>query len=229
MQRFYKTVHHELKDNLYCFYLDNKPIKTPMGTLLSTQSQAKADAVVAEWDMQTDTILLNTMPITRYLNSVHDKIIPNYAFIIRQLLDYADNDCLFYFTQKTESDLYHQQITYWLPIIRFFQSDYAVTLHYGSDLILNKQCDDFKNHLQDFFQTLSFENLAGLYTIITILGSVLLGLYAYQNHIPYDIALKYARLEEDYNIQHWGLDPEITKKRNFIDKDYQETIIFLGL
>jgi chaperone required for assembly of F1-ATPase len=230
MKRFYKTVTFDLKDdNLYYFYLDNKPIKTPTGHLLSTPSHTKANAVVTEWQAQTDDIILGTMPVTQYLNSVHDKIIPNYDFILNQLLQYADNDCIFYFTHNTDIDLYTNQQQYWLPIIQYFEIYYAAELNYGTDLILKNQCDNFKNHLQDFLKDLSYENLAGLYKIITLLGSVLLGIYAYGGHIDYDTALRYSRLEQDYNIQNWGLDFEAEQTRNFINQDYAQAVMFLKL
>lgn len=230
MKRFYNTAHHALQDNHhYYFYLDNKPIKTPTGTLMSTPSLKKADAVVAEWHAQADNIIPQTMPITQYLNSVIDKIIPNHASIIEQLLSYADNDCIFYFTHNTDTDLYKNQTEYWLPIIHHFEKYYAVNLNYGSDLILNNQSDIFKNHLQDFFKFLPHEELAGLYTLITIFGSVLLGLYAYQKYINYDTALFYSRLEEDYNIKNWGLDLDSEKNRHYINQDFQNAVLFLGL
>lgn len=229
MKRFYQHAHYSLTDNLFYFYLDDKPIKTPMGNLLSTPSLPKAQIAVQEWLSQGDIIKPDTMPMTKYLNSVTDKIKPNYNTIIIYLLNYADNDCIFYFTDKVDSDLHNNQLKYWLPIIKHFSKYYAVDLYYGSDLTLPNQCDDYKNHLKDFFQSLSHEDLAGLYNIITILGSVLLALSAYHNHIHYNDALKYSRLEEDFNIQNWGLDLEAEKKRNSINQDYHDAITFLSL
>lgn len=230
MKKFYTTVHHILKDNEnYYFYLDDKPIKTPKGHFLVTQSLAKANAVVTEWQAQTDTINPKTMPITKYLNSVQDTIIPNHTDVIKQLLDYADNDCIFYFTDKTNTDLYTHQTHYWLPIIRHFENAYNIKLNYGSDLIQNNQCDSFKNHLENFLKSLSFEDLAGIYTVITILGSVLLGVYAYKQHIDYDTALTYSRLEEDDNMKKWGFDTESDKNRELTNRDFQQAILFLGL
>jgi chaperone required for assembly of F1-ATPase len=229
MKRFYETVHHDLKDNFYYFYLDNKPIKTPMGHLLSTQSASKADAVIHEWQTQTDTIIPENMPITKYLNTVHDKIIPHYVHIIKQLLDYADNDCIFYFTDKINSPLYDKQIQYWLPIIQHFAHYYAVDFNYGTSLILKNQPEDYKNHLKDLLESLSPDDLACLYTLITLLGSVLLALFAYHKHIDYDTALTYSRLEEDFNIQNWGFKTEIEKKRVQLNKDYKQAIMFLTL
>ncbi len=231
MKKFYNTVHHTLNTDTqnYYFYLDEKTIKTPKGHFLMTQSLAKADAVVAEWQTQTDAINPSTMPITKYLNSVQDTIIPNHSDVIKQLLDYADNDCIFYFTDKTDTDLHTNQTEYWLPIIRHFENAYSVKLNYGSDLIHDNQCDTFKNHLEIFLKSLSFEDLAGIYTIITSLGSVLLGIYAYKQHIDYDTALVYSRLEEDYNMKNWGFDTDADKNRELINRDFQQAIVFLGL
>jgi chaperone required for assembly of F1-ATPase len=102
-----------------------------------------------------------------------------------------------------------------------------VNLNYGTQINLDNQSRDFKEQLQVFFKSLSFEDLTGIYTIITHLSSVLLGIYAYHRKIDYDVALEYSRLEEHDNIKNWGLDLDVEKKHSLIAKDYKQAVAFL--
>lgn len=227
MKRFYKKAEYKLENGTYYFYLDDKIIKTPLGNALSTLSAPKAQAVVAEWEQQQDTIVPHTMPVTKYLNSVYDKIMPNYDYIIAQLVDYSDTDCILFFSDKKNTALYETQQKYWLPVIHYFAKKYSVHIHHSTDFCVPKQSDSFKIQLSDFFKSLPLEDLAGLYTIITTLSSVLLGVYAYDKHIDYDTALEYSRLEEQDNIKNWGFDADMEKKYQTISQEYQEAIRFL--
>jgi chaperone required for assembly of F1-ATPase len=217
MKRFYQKVSYCHEHGVYQFYLDDKPIKTPMHHILSTSFKARADAVVLEWQNQTDDIKPATMPITKYLNNVQDKIIPNRSEVIQHLSHYIASDTIFYFTDQADTTLYEQQKTYWLPIINFFEKTYQTQL----------QPEALKTHIHAFLTDISPEDFAALYTIISLLGSHLLALYSFMGHITFDEALIYARFEETYNAKNWGSDEEAEKNNALIDQDYAHAIAFL--
>lgn len=225
MKRFYKNAHYEFKEGRYYFYLDNKPIKTPLGHLLSTISENRAEKTVLEWQNQSEVISPKSMPVTKFLNSTLDRIQAQKSVIMQQFLEYAQNDCIFYFSEHLQVE----QNKNWLPIIQCYENKLDTKLFYGSVLSLDKQSQKYLDYIQQELSGITDEELAGLHVIITALGSILLALHAFHGHISYETALLYSRLEEDYNIQEWGLDMEAEKQRLALEKDYNEAVYFLGL
>lgn len=72
------------------------------------------------------------------------------------------------------------------------------------------------------------EDFAAFYTIISILDSHLLALYAYLGHISYQDAFDYAFLEEKSNAKKWGSDPDMQFNSKKIISEYNNAVAFLS-
>ncbi len=227
MKRFYTEVTTQSNNGFFHFYLDGKPIKTPMGQDLKTTSEYKAIRIVNEWKQQKDAIQPNAMPFTKMLNSVIDQTIPQQDAVIDNLRHYAQFDCLFHFCPEDNTVLFRQQIDKWLPPLQKFEKIYDVKLNFDSSLLIDKQPEKLSVIVTDFLESLTPEELTAMYKIITTLGSVVLSILLFNDHLEAYEALEISRLEEDYNISQWGLDQDTEKSRNMIDVEYKNAIEFL--
>lgn len=230
MKRFYKNVRMEFQQQAYYFFLDDKPIKTPLGSTVSTVSKERAEAILKEWEDQQEKIQPISMPITKYMNTVHDKIMPQKNDIIQQLLAYAHHDCIFYLADEQQNiELFDMQIDSWLPIIQFYEKQLDVKISWGNSFDNGDQDQKYIDYVHQTLIKLPTEDIAGIYTVITSLGSVLLAIHAYNQHMLYGQALSYSRLEEDYNISKWGLDQEAKNQREALENEYKAAVDFLIL
>jgi len=232
MQKFYEKVSFKQEINkenqaIYCFYLDDKIIKTPMRHILSTISEEKAKKIVLEWQDQQDIIDPQTMPMTKFLNNVHDKIIPDRQNIIHHLANYMHNDTICFLTDHIQSDLYKQQVEHWIPIIQFFEKKLNTPINYGNSLVIPNQSNIYTEYFKALLYALDPEDFAGLYAVISSLGSHMLAFYAYWGHLSYEKVFALANLEQDYNIKQWGLDTETEQEKFRSCEAFFEAVSFL--
>src|SRR6202790_5844600 len=74
-KRFYANAGVVESPGVFAITLDEKPVRTPSGRPLVAPTREIADAIVAEWDAQKETIDPLTMPMTRLANSVVDAVV----------------------------------------------------------------------------------------------------------------------------------------------------------
>ena len=69
-KRFYKEAGVVEGEGGFAVQLDGKQVRTPSGRPLVAPDRTIADGIVAEWNAQGETIDPQTMPLTRFANSV---------------------------------------------------------------------------------------------------------------------------------------------------------------
>ncbi len=95
-KRFYKRVGHEPMHGGHAVTLDGKPIKTPAKKVMIAPTQQLAEAIVAEWEAQDESIDPEVMPLTRLLNITLDRVEHDRAALLVEVNAYAETDLLYY-------------------------------------------------------------------------------------------------------------------------------------
>jgi chaperone required for assembly of F1-ATPase len=207
VKRFYKSVEVRVEPSGFAILLDGRPIKTPAGRALLAPTRALAEAIAAEWRGQGETILPDTMPLTKSLNTALDRMAPNRAAIIDDLVKYVGADLLCYRAEKP-AELVRQQAAAWDPWLDWAAERYGVRLGVTSGVTHIAQSDDAVNRLRHAMVALDDNHLVALHTAVTITGSAILGLAFTARAVDADTAFAVAQVDDAYQGEQWGRDAD---------------------
>jgi chaperone required for assembly of F1-ATPase len=210
-KRFYKEVGVAETDGGFAVTLDGKPIKTPSGKTVVVPKRAIADTIAAEWSAQGETIDPLTMPMTRFANSVVQSVVERAELVAADVEKYLGSDLLFYRAGHPEA-LVAKEAAHWDPIV-FWAAD-ALGAHFMLAEGINhmRQPDAAIAAARAAFPADPW-SIAALHVVTTLTGSALLALaLSHGVREPADIWAA-AHVDEDFNIEQWGLDEEVAARR----------------
>ncbi len=195
----------------FAITLDDKPVRTPSGRPLVAPNRDIADGIVAEWDAQRETIDPLTMPLTRFANSVIDAVVDRIEAVTDDIAKYFGSDLLFYRAGHPEA-LVAREAAHWDPVV-FWAAD-ALGAHFilAEGIVHVRQPDSAIAAARAVLPTDPW-SIAALHVVTTLTGSALLALALMRGVIDQDQAWAAAHVDEDWNIEKWGVDEEIAARR----------------
>ncbi|XP_005996758.1 ATP synthase mitochondrial F1 complex assembly factor 2 [Latimeria chalumnae] len=204
-KKFYQNVSiSQSEGGVFEINLDHRKLKTPQGKLFTVPSEALAIAVATEWDSQRETIKFYTMHLTTLCNTVLDNPTDRTKDkLITAALKFLETDTVCYRSEDPPG-LMELQKNEWDPILDWIEKRYNVVIGSSFSImgpsIPQESKDTFQQHLA------SYNNwaLTGLEFVITQLKSIVLSLALIDRHLTVEKAVLLSRLEEAYQIQHWG-------------------------
>ena len=187
--------------------LDDRPIRTPAKAELVLPTRALADRVAAEWEAQDAELNPNQMPATRMANSAIDKVVPQRAAIEEHLAGYGETDLLCYRADGPAA-LVTRQADLWDPLLAWAEEQFAARLLVTSGIIPQAQDPAVIAALAAPMAEYNVFELAGFHDLVTLPGSLILGLAAASNERPAHELWDISRLDELWQIEQWGDDEE---------------------
>lgn len=218
MKRFYKSAGFEKSDEGFFIQLDGKTVKTPLGAMLLSPSQALAEAVVAEWEAQNEKIVPRSMPLTQLLNTAIDKIAVDKGVVVAKLLEYAGSDTVCYYASSPD-DLVRRQARCWGDLTDWLADEAGIRLVVTAGIAHADQPEGvFKawKALLDAFDDMA---LTAFQAAVSSLGSVCVAYAVIAGRYSPQEALEAACLEELYQAEKWGMDPETQRRHESILDD----------
>ena len=209
MKRFWKEVSVLPRGEGFGIALDGKEMKTPLKASLIVPTRAYADGIAAEWDAVEGEIKPLTMHLTRAANATIDSVIEKRAAVADMLAEYGGTDLICY-RAEAPSELIERQVTAWQPLL-----DWAETL--GAPLVPTKgvmfvaQPEDSLKRLRDIVHGFDAWRLTALHDLVTISGSLIIGLAVAKGHMTGAAAWPLSRIDEDWQIEQWGEDEDATR------------------
>lgn len=210
-KRFYASAGAiEGKDG-FVITLDDKPIRTPSGRQVTVPVRAIADAIVAEWEAQQEFIDPLTMPMTRFANSVVDAVVDRVEAVTDDMAKYFGSDLLFYRAGHPEA-LVAREAAHWDPLL-FWAAD-TLSAHFilAEGIVHVRQPESAIAAARAALPNDPW-SIAALHVITTLTGSALLALALLRGVVNPDQAWAAAHVDEDWNIEKWGVDEEVAAKR----------------
>lgn len=186
--------------------LDGKPVRTPGRVPLALPTAALAQAVAQEWRAVGEIIDPRAMPLTGLSNAAIDRIAPDRTAFAAGLAKYAQSDLLCY-RAETPAPLVERQAAAWDPVIGWAQSRYDVHLVVTAGIVHRSQPPATLARLGEAVAALDAWHLAGLSPLVTVSGSLLLGLAALERAIAGDALWGAAEVDEEWQADQWGRDP----------------------
>lgn len=187
--------------------LDDRPLRTPGKLALVLPTAALAQAVADEWDAQGDVIDPGNMPMTRSANSAIEKVTPQFRAVALMLAEYGGTDLLSYRAEGPEP-LVQAQAEGWDPLIDWAATRLHAPLRITHGVIPVPQDDSALLKLQAEVLALDPFGLTALHDLVTLPGSLVLGLAVIHGRIDADQAHALARIDEEFQADRWGRDED---------------------
>jgi chaperone required for assembly of F1-ATPase len=210
-KRFYETAGVAATDGGFSITLDGRPIKTPSGKTVVAPNREIADAIAAEWQAQQETIDPLTMPLTRFANSVVEAVGERADAVADDIAKYLGTDLLFYRAGHPEA-LVAKEAAHWDPIVFWAAEGLGAHFILAEGIMHVRQPDKAIAAARAAFPKNPWA-IAALHVVTTVTGSALLALaLAHGVREPEQIWAA-AHVDEDWNIEKWGIDDEVAARR----------------
>jgi chaperone required for assembly of F1-ATPase len=210
-KRFYTEAGVAEENGGFAVRLDGRSVKTPSRNALAAPDRALAEAIAAEWQAQGETIDPSTMPLTRLANSVIDGVSGRVEAVTDDIAKYFGSDLLFYRAEHPE-ELIAREGAHWDPVL-FWAKD-ALGAHFilAQGIVHVGQPETAVAAARAALPGDPWL-LGALHVVTTITGSALLALALAHGRLEADQVWAAAHVDEDWNIEQWGLDEEAAARR----------------
>ncbi|MEB8387577.1 ATPase [Rhodobacteraceae bacterium KMM 6894] len=209
-KRFWKEAQVTSVEDGFGVALDERPLRTPAKAPLIVPTRALAEAIATEWDAQTERVDPGTMPVTRSANAAIDKVAVQHGEVADMIADYGDSDLLCY-RADSPVELVAEQAAAWDPMLAWCDSFYAAPLTQLTGLMHRPQAPESLRILREAVHAQDNYGLTALHDLVSLSGSLVLGLAALQDDQDIDYLWKLSRLDEEWQARLWGVDDEATE------------------
>lgn len=211
MKRFYKDATVGESGEGWRVLLDGRPVGTAGGRPQVVPTKALAEALASEWSVQGEQI----DPASFRLRDLADFAIDaayDRSGTIRSLLPYAETDTLCY-RADPEDALYRRQLEVWEPLLGGAEARWNLRFMRISGIVHKPQPRETLDALEMLLARESDFALAALRMLVSLAGSLVVGLGAIQPGADGEALWNAANLEEDWQAELWGEDAEAAERR----------------
>ena len=227
-KRSYQTAAVRRAEGGYAITLDGKAMRTPASANLILAHQPLAEAIAGEWRAQGEWIEPDTMPLTRYANTVIDRVSPRRDQLVAELVKFAAHDLLCYREAVTE-ELMRRQAAAWDPWLAWAAERHGARLATGKGVTHVAQSPKVLERLAAEIKAHDIHRLAVLHAGITITGSAVLGLAFVARVLDAQRAFETSRVDESYQAERWGRDGEAEAREARLLEDLKAAEYYLSL
>lgn len=206
-KRFWKEAKVVPEGGGFAIRLDDRPVRTPAKAPLVVPTAPLAEAVAAEWDTQNGIIKPETMPMTRSANAAIDKVAPNVPGVVEEIAGYGATDHLCY-RAEGPADLIQRQSVAWDPLVEWAHRTYGAKLTVTAGVMHVPQPPQSVQRLRQEVAALGPFTLTALHDLVSLSGSLIIGLRALHEDADIDMLWQMSRIDEDWQAEKWGLDED---------------------
>lgn len=229
MKRFYKQVATTpIDDTGFEVHLDGRSVRTPMRHPLQLPGLGLADAIAAEWDAQGDEIDVESMPMTRIAATAIDRVRHDRETYTSQVAAYAETDLVCY-RAPGPSGLVVMQTRAWQPLLDWSHERFGAALKVTEGLAPIEQDRDALDSFRQALDAHDEFELSAVSVATAASGSLVIALALADERIDAREAYEASQLDESYQNEIWGVDPEAQKRRDILKEDLEASMTFLAL
>lgn len=207
LKRFWREAGVGEAEGGFTVLLDGRPIRTPLKATLTMPSRALARAAADEWDAQTDMVRPQTMPLTRLANSAIDTVGARSEEVAAIIAAFGETDLLCYRAEAL-AELAGLQAEAWDPMLDWADAEYNARLRTTTGILPISQDVEAIAALGRAVRALPPFELAALHELVSLSGSLVLGLATAAGTRPAETIWTMSRIDEDWQIAQWGRDDE---------------------
>ncbi|CAF1207226.1 unnamed protein product [Adineta steineri] len=210
-KRFYKQVsiaESSQSPTKYEILLDQRKLKTPLGTLITIENELLALALAQEWHQQYENIDLSSMHLNALLNTTIDNPLKiTKTQLVDKIMYFLDWDTVL-FRSDHPPEFQQLQTESWDPMLSFineqFQTNFESTYYLDvEDLVKKNDRDIIQKYLTSFDQP----SLTIFLFIAEQLKSILLTICLIKQFRTVENISTLSRLETEFQISRWSNVP----------------------
>ncbi|MGQ9369716.1 ATP12 family chaperone protein [Azospirillum sp. ST 5-10] len=228
MKRFYKSVDVASTDEGWEVRLDGRAVRSPAKARLLFAAEPLARAVAAEWEAQGEQVAPHTMPLMQLAATAVDVVADRREEIVAGVAKYAETDLLCYRAEHPR-ELIERQARVWQPLLDWATLRYDAPLHVCAGLMPRPQPEPATRALRHAVAAYDDWGLSALQSATSACGSLVLALALMEERIDAGEAFDASQLDETYQIEQWGEDPETTRRRAALRTDIDAARRFADL
>ncbi len=222
-RRFWTTAEATPAQGGFAVHLDGRPVRTPLKSPLVLPTEALAVAIAQEWRAVAGKVDPKTMPLTRMANSAVDKVAPQFAAVADMLAAYGGSDLLSYRAEGPPA-LVQRQAQAWDPLLDWAATALGAKLRTTQGIMPAPQPPESLARLAKAVHALTPFQLAAFHDLVALSGSLVLALATAGRRLDAETAWTLSRIDEDWQIAHWGADEEAAehaalKRADFLTAD----------
>lgn len=187
--------------------LDGRAVRTPAKAELVVPTEALAREIAAEWDAQEGVIAPATMPFTRAANAAIDRVAREQEAVAAMLAEYGNSDLLCY-RAESPAELAARQAETWDPMLDWAESVFSVRLRTTTGVMHVAQDAAPLERLHAEVRRLDIWALTAFHDLVSLSGSLIIGLAALHEHAPAGALWRASRIDESWQEEQWGRDEE---------------------
>jgi chaperone required for assembly of F1-ATPase len=212
-RRFYTAVSVADGEGGYEIHLDGKPARTPGRQVLRLPTKAAAELVAAEFDKQGETMDLHSMSAMRLANTAIDGVASDPQAVAEDILRYAGTDLLCYRADAPQ-ELVARQAERWDPLIDWAADEIGANFILAEGVMHVEQPRSAIAAVDAWLrQRREPLRLAALHVMTSLSGSAIIALAVDAKRLSAVNAWALAHLDEEWNAEQWGRDPEAEAMR----------------
>jgi chaperone required for assembly of F1-ATPase len=228
LKRFYSGASARPVPEGFAVALDDRTVRTPLGRPLVLPNEGLAAAVVEEWQAQQGEIVPAAMPLTGIANTAIDRARGNRDSFGSAVAAYGRSDLL---CQRAEApdELVRRQAMLWDPWLAWAAERHGARLAVGTGVMPVMQPAEAIAALDAAVADLDEWTLAAAGVAVAASGSLVLALAMVDGRIGGEDVFALAVLDEVWQNERWGADPEAVARRDAIAADLAAAARFARL
>jgi chaperone required for assembly of F1-ATPase len=191
--------------------LDNRPVRTPQGEVMTLPNAVLAEAVATEWARVGEHVDYAHMPLTRLAFAAIDRMDDKLEESRAEALRYAETDLTCYPSDYPQA-LIAREAAAWSPVLAWAEAELGLRFHQNKTLIHKPQPTETLAKISALLTVMTRYERAGLMAAIPLLGSVVLALGLWRGYLTGAAAFAASRIGEDFQAEQWGRDAEAEQR-----------------
>ncbi|MFN7398195.1 MAG: ATP12 family chaperone protein [Sandaracinobacter sp.] len=205
MKRFWEAAAAVPAGDGWAITLDGRPLRTPARAELRLPAPALAQAIAAEWAAVADAVRPGAIPLTGLANAAVDIVAADPDAFAASLASYGESDLTCYRADGPQS-LVARQVAAWEPPLKAVEARHGLLFRRTAGVMHVAQPADTIARLHGLLKGLSAWKLAPLQPLVTLSGSVVLGLSVLEGLVEAEAAFAAAHLDDLWQAEQWGTD-----------------------
>lgn len=227
-KRFWTEVHVAETPGGFGIRLDARALRTPAKAELVVPTRALAEAIAAEWRAVEGEIRPEALPFTRAANVAVDRIAADPGPLVAHLAAYGETDLLCYRAEEPVG-LQARQAAAWDPALAWAARDLGALLAVTEGVAHRAQDPASLAALHAAVGAHDAFALTALSELVTLSGSLVLGLAVARGALRAPEAWAAARLDETWQEEQWGVDDEAAEMARVRENDFLRAATLLEL
>jgi chaperone required for assembly of F1-ATPase len=217
-RRFYKAATTTPVEGGWGILLDGKALRSPAKRPFVLPTEALAAAIADEWQAQGEKINPSSMPLMQFAATAIDRLTDNRTALIDEVAGYGGSDLICYRAEEPPSLVRRQEET-WQPLVAWVAERYDVALNVTIGIVAVEQPTHTLATFRRVLEACDLFALTAVAGATGSAGSLVIALALAEDRLSPDEAADAALLDELFQAEKWGSDPEAERRRAAIRAD----------